>query len=863
MLRFLLVTVVTVALLVHNLPYLVRDQVVIWLLKNGAEKAELAALNVSWLEGTVSIEGLKAEAEGKPDLVMSHVSVDIDYAQLIEQRILLTDITLQGIRIGIREQGKSLWLGPVDLNAFQSNESPELDAEVQESPSKWSVGLKQLQLSDIDWRADLAGQKHHLQLQAGRLADFYLWDQEQPVSIDLDGALNGAPIVLESSSKPLPEEKSSELTIKLQNFPLHSVTAVFLPKLRAHIDLDLKIKASSNLGSHVTQVAQSGSLSVRNLSFEQEDFSVKQKRFAWNGSVNLALAANELTSLATSGQMKLSNLWLQQAMNKVAIDGLMLSSKVAMKGLDQIKVSDLTMDANALTLVQGQQKVSMDTLSINGSVESQDMKIWQANIPKVSTKGIALSVAGERLISLAALTLSELKAKHTEQISVTGLDVSQLKVQGNGGVFTQWNKIGAQGIAFNQLTELSINKLQLSDSKTRVLLSQQRQLTDLDWLLSRLSPQRESSSKVESTESKKAEPVRVKLNQLILSGKNPIQIVDGGIKPAFKTQLDISRLALRKVDTGSKGKTAFDLKAKSKFSTISAKGAIELFSGNYGGNWDAEIKGLELPQVSPYSLEYTGYYLQSGQLSLTTKGTIKARKLDGESDIRLNKLEVEARNGERSGEFDQKVSMPLGTAIMILQDNDDNIDLQIPLDGSLDDPQFGYQTVINKLAGKGLKNAAMGYLTKALQPFGALISIGQMVMDANEKGSFIELQPVFFKPAESVLSTESKQYMAKLAQMMTERKGMRMNLCGLAVAVDKPVIWERLVETNKKRKKPVDEEILLLELQPQLQQLAQRRSDAVKEQLSQKQKIDIERLFSCYPKVDLTSKEKPQVTLGL
>ncbi len=267
--------------------------------------------------------------------------------------------------------------------------------------------------------------------------------------------------------------------------------------------------------------------------------------------------------------------------------------------------------------------------------------------------------------------------------------------------------------------------------------------------------------------------------------------------------------------------------------------------------------------MSPYSLEYTGYYLQSGQLSLTTKGTIKNRKLDGESDIRLNKLEVEARNGERSGEFDQKVSMPLGTAIMILQDNDNNIDLQIPLDGSLDDPQFGYQTIINKLAGKGLKNAAMGYLTKALQPFGALISIGQMMMDANEKGSFIELQPVFFAPGQSALSAESKQYMAKLAQMMTERQGMRMNICGLAVAGDRPVVWAGIVEVNKKRKKPVEDDILLLELQPAMQQLAQARSDAVKGQLSQKQQIDIERLFSCYPKVDLKSKEKPQVSLGL
>ena len=299
------------------------------------------------------------------------------------------------------------------------------------------------------------------------------------------------------------------------------------------------------------------------------------------------------------------------------------------------------------------------------------------------------------------------------------------------------------------------------------------------------------------------------------------------------------------------------------FSLLNAKGEIELFSGNYGGNWDLEIKGLELPQVSPYSLQYTGYYLHSGQLSVTSKGEIKDRKLDGDSDIRLNKLQVEAQNSERSGEFNQKVSMPLDTAIMILQDNDDNIDLQIPIDGSLDDPQFGYQTVINKLAGKGLKSAAMGYLTKALQPFGTLITLSKMVIDAQDKGSFINLQPVYFVPAQSALSAESKQYIAKLGQMLNERKAMRMNICGYAVAADQPQVWAALLEENKKRKKPLTEAELKSLQEQKLQQLAQQRSDVIKGELSGKLGIDIERLFSCLPKVDLTSKEKPQVALGL
>ncbi|MDO6594533.1 DUF748 domain-containing protein [Neptuniibacter sp. 1_MG-2023] len=909
MLRFFLISIVTLALLFHSVPYLVRDQVVVWLLNNGAEQAELKAIKVNWFTGHILIDGLKASAPDKPALVVDQLSVDLDYSQLKDEKIVLTAVELMGINLGLREQGESLWLGPIDLNGLTQSDSPaEPEEETDDEPSNWSFGLAELHLSDIKWSADIAGQKHQLQLNTGRVADFYLWDQNQLVSIDLDGKLNNAPITLSSSSLPLPEEKSSELKVKLENFPLHSVTGVFLPTLRAHIDLDLNIKAQSNIGSHLTNVVQNGSIRVRNLAFEQDDLKINEQSLTWSGSVNLALLKSELKSLNTKGKLALKGVNLTQAGSQLSLDDLQLNSAINLQGLKQLNVSDLALNLSKLKLSQADQAVNIDALDLTASAETADMDVWKVSVPSlnltdvglsaadalISIKGVALasaslqhklgseaenlpelqlsvpkldvtdvdlSVSGDSLVSVKGLTLASASLQGLDQMTLAELNTEQLKVAGDGGVFTQWKGIRAKKIQLNQLQTLSINQLLLNDSQTRLHLTSTRSLSDLDWLLAHV-PSSKGDSESKSTAAG-GKPFRVKLNQVLLSGNNQVSVVDQGVKPAFKTKLDISKINLRSLDTGSKGETSFELAAKSKFSTITAKGAMELFSGNYGGHWDAVIKGLELPEVSPYSLEYTGYYLQSGQLTLTTKGSIKDRKLDGDSDIRLNKLEVEARNNKRSGEFDKKVSMPLGTAIMILQDNDNNIDLQIPLDGSLDDPKFGYQTVINKLAGKGLKNAAMGYLTKALQPFGALISISQMVMDAQDKGSFIKLQPVFFSPAQTTLSSESKLYMAKLAEMMNERKGMRMNICGLAVIADKPAIWEQLQAENKERDKPVDEEILLLELEPALQALAQERSDAVKSELSGKQGVDIERLFSCYPKVDLQTKEKPQVTLGL
>lgn len=907
--RFLVSSIVVIALLLHNLPMLVRDQAVLWLLDNGAEKAELKAIEVDWFAGRITIDRLHAEAQGKPQLSAEKLLVDLELSKLTDQKILLTLVQIQGVDSGIREEGESLWLGPIDLNVLSNSEEK---AGTESEPSAWSFGLSKLTLDGIQWRAEVAGQKHNIVVNSGGITDFYLWDHEQPVSINLDGALNGAPVVLTSSSKPLPTEKSSELSIKLNNFPVHSVTALFLPELKAFVDLDLKINANSDLESKATNIQQSGAIRVRDLRYRESDLDVTQNALSWNGSVAVALAGNTLSTINSSSNIAVQGLDLEQAGQKVVTNKLQLKTDFSMKGQNQITVKGLDLSADNLDLQQAEntlttgpmtitasalqyfitkpedseqfnlsdlqftvadlllkqagKSISVNQLQLGADASSDDLSDWRVQSPGLKLGQLKLSGSDQELVSLGSAGIKAISVEHTDKISLGAINLNDLKVMGDDGVFSEWQSIAVNDLSLVELSELSINQIGLKDSSTRVHLSEERQLSALDWLLAQLGTDEGPSVESESSatkESATSEPFKLRIGDIKLSGVNKLELVDAGVTPAFKTEFDINALELSQLDTTSDKQTAFLLKAKNKFSTLDAKGNIALFSGDYSGNWDLDVKGLELPQISPYSLQYTGYYMHSGQLSLSSKGTIKDRTLKGDSDIRLNKLEVEAQNSERSGEFDQKVSMPLGTAIMVLQDNDSNIDLQIPVDGSLDDPQFGYQTVINKLAGKGLKSAALGYLTKALQPFGTLISLSKMVVDAQSKGTFISLEPVYFLPGQSGLSSEANEYMQKIAQMMNERKAMRINICGTAVSSDKDPVLHRLIESNKKKEKPLPEAELQKQLEPALQQLAQDRSDAVKGLLSDQLGINIERLFSCYPKVDLTLEDKPQVTLGI
>lgn len=906
MLRLTVGFLVVLLLAVHNAPFIVRDQTLQWLLDNGAQHARFDRLRIDWLAGRVQIDHLAASAEGKPPLRIDNLSLELDYSALFDKRLLLKRIHIQGVDIGIREAGTALWLGPIDLNTLQQSSAKEEPAAPTE-PSDWRVGLAVLALQDIHWQASVAEQNYSLSIHQGDLADLYLWDLQQQVAFNFAGEVNGAPINLTSTSQPLPEQKQGEITLQLDNFPVHSVTAPFVPGLRAMLDVDLTLKLTTDLERSAHSVLKRGSIRISDLSYQDEQLKLDNEQLRWSGEVSLTAENNQLRQLSTQGNLNLSKAAVEQNQNSLALAWLNLKTDFNMQGLERLHINDLALSLRDLALAQQDQKAQLQNLelttqvqlsglqekttaaqisdlslaidhlrlqqqtqqltlaSINAqaSAKGADLASWHVDLPELLIKKLQVKNAETELLGLKQLQLKQASMQTEQAIALQDIQLEQLVVQGKEGVFSQWQNMALSGVQLNNLNRLKVKRIDLKNSQTRIHLDSQRNLEDLDWLLARLQTKAQDDQK-SAKSAPPSEPFHVAIGQVRLSGDNRFNIRDQGVKPAFTTQLEVHKLDLKGIDTAAKrGKTQYQLKAKNKFSSLDAKGQIELFSGDFGGDWDITIKGLELPQVSPYSMEYTGYYLHSGQLNFSSQGEIAARKLAGKTDIRLNRLDVEARNDKRSGEFNQKVTMPLEMAIGILQDNDDNIDLKIPVDGSLDDPQFGYQTVINKLAGKGLRSAAMGYLSKALQPFGTLISIGQMVVDAQKKGSFISLQPIYFAPGATAIDAEAQQYLAKLANMMAERKALRMNICGRAVAADLPNIQMLLAEENKKREKPFTPEQLQVAQQERLTQLAEQRSDAIKAVLTQEKAISIERLFSCFPEVELSSDERPQAALGL
>ena len=114
------------------------------------------------------------------------------------------------------------------------------------------------------------------------------------------------------------------------------------------------------------------------------------------------------------------------------------------------------------------------------------------------------------------------------------------------------------------------------------------------------------------------------------------------------------------------------------------------------------IKGLDMRQISPWAVAYTGYPVEDGTFGLTTRLAVTNSELDNQNKIDIYKAKV----GDRRKDISAEVKIPLKAALYILKDKDDKILIEMPVKGNIDNPEFNYMKVVWKTLGNLLVKVA-------------------------------------------------------------------------------------------------------------------------------------------------------------
>ncbi len=178
-------------------------------------------------------------------------------------------------------------------------------------------------------------------------------------------------------------------------------------------------------------------------------------------------------------------------------------------------------------------------------------------------------------------------------------------------------------------------------------------------------------------------PRNVRIDRITFTASR-LDFTDHFIRPNYAADVgDLSGTVTNlSSDPASRGQV--DLKGSyDQTSPVTIAGTVNPLSGDLFVDIAAKGKDIELPKLSAYSVRYAGYGITKGRLTLDVKYHIEHGKLEGRNRIFLDQLTF----GEHVDGPDA-TKLPVLFAVNLLKNSKGEIDLELPISGSLDDPQF-------------------------------------------------------------------------------------------------------------------------------------------------------------------------------
>ena len=216
------------------------------------------------------------------------------------------------------------------------------------------------------------------------------------------------------------------------------------------------------------------------------------------------------------------------------------------------------------------------------------------------------------------------------------------------------------------------------------------------------------------------------------------------------TQVDMADLELR-----GRAEGTASLEITGKLNPLAKPLALDI---------TGRVRDLELPPLSPYAVKYAGYGITRGKMSVDVNYVVLPNgQLTAKNKLELNQLS-----------FGDKVdgapaSLPVKLAVALLADRNGVIDLDLPISGSLNDPQFSLGPIIVKVI--------LNVITKAITaPFSLLAhALGG---GSGGSGGGESLSSVSFAPGSAQLATEAKAGLDKVAKALTDRPALTLTVVG-------------------------------------------------------------------------------------
>ena len=354
--------------------------------------------------------------------------------------------------------------------------------------------------------------------------------------------------------------------------------------------------------------------------------------------------------------------------------------------------------------------------------------------------------------------------------AVDGLDTSDRFLDQD---FVKWRQVAVAGLKLNTSPlSVRIREIQMHEPYARVIIGANG-ITNIKEVLAPRAAAADAAAIAATADAKAAAPATSDQRSVQLPPQPPraalpieigivkidkgsMNFADFSIKPNFDTGIQDLAGTIKGLSGRADARADIDLNGNvDRYSPVKITGKVNYFSAVSHLDLSAKFSNLELTNLSPYSGRFAGYAIERGKMTVDLNYKVENRQLDAKHRITINQLQL----GEKV-DSPEATSLPVKLAIALLKDRHGVIDLDLPVNGSLDDPQFKLGPLIWKV----IVNLVAKAVTAPFALLGSLFGGGE------------EMSYIDFPAGSAALDAASNAKLQGLVKALDARPALNLDL---------------------------------------------------------------------------------------
>ena len=543
----------------------------------------------------------------------------------------------------------------------------------------------------------------------------------------------------------LSEIKIDQANIFLQRTPNKQGVAQwnFLELIKAIQALKKPDAKPSSLKIEIDQFALKNSQIAIKDSIKKRDYLFKDVEFQAKEFANYAPSGGRGVQSDYLLNLKNVDLAIPGSVNRLKLSSLGVGGHLDMTAQEKIDLKiNLKIEDSVLN---GQLSYDLKKSDLDGSVTFKDLPL---------APFVALLPANEKLVTQKGSVSAELKLKTNPRgWAILGdLDFAELAIYEpkDKDPLLSWKKAYFSKFELDflekQQQRFSIQELVLTQPLARFSIGEDK-FSNFRRLF--MKNQTAGSETNAVPVSKKAAKPAFEIDiKAIKVNQGRMYFSDASIKPGFKTninQLNGSLLGVSNVP-GQYATIALD-GAVDKSGSLRARGQAAFEDPRRNSDVSLNFKNLPLNSINSYAMSFAGYQIDDGRIDVDLRYTAKEGQLIGKNRFVIRKIKL----GNEVPDF-KGVKLPIRLAIAVLEDSDGMIDVNIPIKGNVDSPEFS----MGHLFWQALRNVLSSIVTA---PFRALASL------FGEEG----LDGIYTAAGESVITPPEQEKLEKVSKLLEKK----------------------------------------------------------------------------------------------